>query len=86
MAFFLKYPPENLQKELVMSGIDNFGFSTGKSFGKFEFRSIDPILDVKLPNAILVSENKPFLKNEVIKEIKSPAGEVIFKIIDTSSK
>ncbi|HSV94386.1 MAG TPA: glycosyltransferase family 39 protein [Spirochaetia bacterium] len=86
IAFFQKYPPQSLQKELVMGPIDNFGFSTGRQFGKYEFRKINPVSDLKLPNTLLVSEDTPFPESKVIKTIKSPTGIVLFKLIDTNLK
>lgn len=35
--FYLKYDPENFQKEAVRNSIEEWGFSTVRSFGKFEF-------------------------------------------------
>lgn len=86
IAFFQKYPPQSLQKELVMGPIDNFGFSTGRQFGKYEFRSINPVSDLKLPNTLLVSEDLSFPESKVIKTIKSSTGTVLFKFIDTNLK
>lgn len=40
MAFYMKYPPEIMQKELVMTPRDKFGFSTARSLGKMEFRKV----------------------------------------------
>lgn len=35
--FYLKYDPEKFRKEVIRNNIDRWGFSTVKSFGKFEF-------------------------------------------------
>lgn len=35
--FYLKYDPEKFRDEVVRNSIDKWGFSTVKSFGKFEF-------------------------------------------------
>ena len=35
--FYLKYDPENFRAEVVRNSIDKWGFSTVKSFGRFEF-------------------------------------------------
>lgn len=35
--FYLKYDPEKFRMEVVRNSIDKWGFSTVKSFGKFEF-------------------------------------------------
>lgn len=86
IAFFQKYPPYLLQEELVMGPIDNFGFSTGRSFGKYEFRSIDPQKDINLPNTLLVSDEKNFPENMIVKKIYTETGKVLFQFIDTNIK
>lgn len=35
--FYLKYDPQNFRDEVVRNSVDKWGFSTVKSFGKFEF-------------------------------------------------
>jgi len=35
--FYLKYDPEKFREEAVRNSVDKWGFSTVKSFGKFEF-------------------------------------------------
>jgi len=35
--FYLKYPPEKIQKEIKLTPPDKFGFSTVKNFGKYQF-------------------------------------------------
>ena len=69
-----------------MSPIDNFGFSTGRSFGKYEFRRIDPLKDLQNPHTLLVSEGKSFPEKMVIKTITSAQGDVLFEFADTSLK
>jgi len=83
IAFFQKYPPQLLQKELVMGPIDNFGFSTGRSFGKYEFRKINYDQDKMLPNTLLVSADEKVDDSKVINTIKSPSGITLFKFIST---
>jgi len=39
--FYLKYPPEVFQKEVVLTPRDKFNYSTVRNFGKYHFRSID---------------------------------------------
>lgn len=82
-AFFLKYDPISFQKELKMSDTDQYGFSTGLSFGKFEFRSVNYEVDKNLPNTLIVSADEPVDDSKVIYEIKSSIGEDIFKFIST---
>lgn len=35
--FYLKYDPEKFRQEVIRNSVDQWGFSTVKSFGKFEF-------------------------------------------------
>lgn len=39
--FYLKYPPEEFQKEVRLTQRDKFGFSTVRDFGKFHFERIN---------------------------------------------
>lgn len=84
IAFFQKYPPEKLQEELVMSERDEFGFSTGLKFGKYEFGKIDPSIILQNKNLLVVTENIPLPNLKVSKTIQSPSGEVLFNFIDTN--
>jgi len=40
-AFYLKYPPEEFQKEAKLTARDQYGFSTVENFGKYYFGSIN---------------------------------------------
>lgn len=84
IAFFQKYPPEKLQEELVMSERDEFGFSTGLKFGKYEFGKIDLSTILQNKNSLVVTENIPLPNLKVSKTIQSPSGEVLFNFIDTN--
>ncbi len=84
MAFFLKYPPESLQKEMVMTPRDKFGFSTLRKFGKFEFRSIDYGQDKKLTNTLIIAADEAIDNEDVIYSIYDPAGHPMYKFISTS--
>jgi hypothetical protein len=66
-----------------MGPIDNFGFSTGRSFGKYEFRKINYDQDKMLPNTLLVSADEKVDDSKVINTIKSPSGITLFKFIST---
>lgn len=41
LAFFLRYPPSQFQKEAKLTDKDQYGFSTVANFGKYYFGSID---------------------------------------------
>ncbi len=83
MAFFLKYDPRVLQSELVMTPRDKFGFSTVRSFGKFEFRSINYGEDKKLPNTLIISADESVDDKAVIYTINDPAGHPMYKFLST---
>jgi len=84
MAFFLKYPPQTLQKEMVMTPRDKFGFSTCRQFGKFEFRAIDYDKDKLLPNTLIIAADESVDDKAIIHTIKDMGGKILFKFISTS--
>jgi len=83
MAFFLQYPPQTLQKELVMTPRDKFGFSTVRKLGKYEFRKINYDMDKKLKNTLIMVANEPVDDKAVIYTINDPAGNPMYKFIAT---
>jgi len=84
MAFFLKYPPQTLQKELVMTLRDKFGFSTVRNFGKYEFRKINYDTDKNLKNTLIIAANESVDDKAVIHIVYDPAGKPMFKFISTT--
>ncbi len=85
MAFYLHYPPEVLQKELVMTKRDKFGFSTVRKMGKFEFRQINWSEDKKLTNTLILSADEPIDDSRVIKTIFDPAGKAMYKFLESDN-
>lgn len=85
MAFFLRYPPRLLQKELVMTPRDNFGFSTVRQFGKYEFKQIDYDKDKYLPGTLLVAADEYLPPEKVIYTINSPALSSVFRFASTQT-
>lgn len=85
MAFFLHYPPQTLQKELVMTPRDKFGFSTVRKFGKFEFRAVNYDQDKLLPNTLIIAADEGVDDKRVIHTIVDPGGKTMFKFIATST-
>ncbi len=83
IAFFTKYPPEKLQKEIVMSSPDKYGFSTGRKLDKYEFRAINYEQDKNIPNALIVSADEKVDDTKIINTVKSLSGEVMYKFIST---
>ncbi|EKD53371.1 MAG: hypothetical protein ACD_61C00055G0001, partial [uncultured bacterium] len=83
MAFFLQYPPQKLQKELVMTPRDRFGFSTVRAFDKFEFRQINYPEDRKLVKTLIISADESVDDKAVIYIINDPVGHPMYKFIAT---
>ncbi|KKS94776.1 MAG: hypothetical protein UW68_C0002G0050 [Candidatus Collierbacteria bacterium GW2011_GWB1_44_6] len=84
IAFFTQYPPADLQRDIVMSSPDHFGFATGRKLGKYEFRTINYEQDKLLPNTLLITAEEKVDDNNVIGTVKSPSGGTMFKFISTS--
>mgnify|MGYP001617869430 CR=1 FL=1 len=85
MAFFDKTDPQILQK-IPLTPRDKFGFGTITSFGKYEFRKINYLVDSKLKNVLLVTADEVVPADKVIYEVKSPLGFPIFKILNTNAQ
>ena len=83
MAFFLKYPPQVLQRELVMTPRDKFGFSTVRQFGKFEFRAINFGEDRKIPNALILEAGEGVDEKQVVYTIYDPAGKQMYRFAES---
>lgn len=84
IAFFTKYPPADLQRDIVMSAPDKYGFATGRKLGKYEFRTINYEQDKLLPNTLLVTAEEKVDEAKVIGDVKSPSGATMFKLTSTS--
>lgn len=57
--FYTAYPPSEFQKTVKRAPDDSEGFSKVLSFGKYEFRQIDPAKDYKKKRTLFItSENK----------------------------
>lgn len=54
VLFYTKYPPQDFQKDYVLTPRDMFGFSTVSRFGKYEFKLID------------WDKDQPFYRNSLI--------------------
>lgn len=83
LAFYLKYPPEKLQKEAKLTPRDQFGFSTVTGFSKFQFRRIDFGKDRLLPRTLLIVADEPFPEAEATAKIVDPAGKTMFRLYET---
>jgi 4-amino-4-deoxy-L-arabinose transferase-like glycosyltransferase len=81
--FYLKYPPENFQKEHKLSPRDKFGFSTVKGFANYRFQPINfDELRPNNPNSLIIGTDMEIPEEaNIIKEIYFPNGEIAFKIV-----
>lgn len=68
LLFYQKAEPFQFQKTAVYSPDDSEGFSSLKSFGKYEFKEIDWTADIKQKNTLIVTTND-----------KKPADMVLMK-------
>lgn len=84
IVFFTKYPPKNLQRDIIMSEPDHYGFATGRKLGKYEFRTINYEQDKLLPNTLLIIAEEKVDETKVIGDVKSPSGATMFKFLSTS--
>ena len=84
LAFYLQYPPRQLQQELVFSDRDNFGFSTGRSFANFEFHRIDWEADSQNKNSLIVVADETVPSDlEPFHTIYYPNGQPVFRLYET---
>ena len=81
--FYLQYPPEKFQSDHQLTGRDNYGFSTVRSFDKYRFRSIK--FDEERPDsprALIVGTDKEIPDEaNVIKEIYGENGYLYFQAV-----
>jgi hypothetical protein len=87
MLFFLKYPPEIFQREVVLTSRDRYGFSTVRSFGKFQFQPVvwDQLKDI--PNALVIGTPDQILPYTVaFDSVLFPNGQPAFEFAQTGPK
>jgi 4-amino-4-deoxy-L-arabinose transferase-like glycosyltransferase len=81
--FYKRYPPQEFQSSHKLSIPDRFGFSTVRSFGKYEFRGINWDEDkLILPNSLIVGapEEIPDGTN-IVKNIYGSNNIQYFKVV-----
>lgn len=84
MLFYLKYPPQEFQKEHDLTARDSFGFSTVNSFNKFVFSSIGNWSDIRSnnKNSLIVGTDEEIPDEaNIIKEIYGDNGYKYFQIV-----
>lgn len=80
--FYLQYGPEKFQQSVVRNNVDNWGFSTVKSFDKFEFGKINKLLAGNTKTALIfateeVSKMNPF---DTIKLLNGEIGIWVIRV------
>lgn len=82
--FYLNYPPEKFQKEVILTPRDKFGFSTMRSFDKFHFEEINWEKVKNYPDSLIIGTAEEIPDSaEIIKIINFPNGKSAFKIAKT---
>lgn len=80
--FYLQYPPEKFQKEVVLTQRDKFGFSTVRDFDNFHFENIvwDDLKDKE--NALVCGTDEEIPEGAgIIKEIDFLNGQPAFQCV-----
>ncbi|MCJ7804129.1 glycosyltransferase family 39 protein [Patescibacteria group bacterium] len=82
--FYLKYPPQNFQKEVKLTRRDKFGFSTVRDFDKFHFELInwEDLKDKQ--NILIIGTDKEIPESaKIIKTIYFTNNNPVFQIAET---
>jgi len=81
--FYLNYPPEKFQQEHQLTERDVYGFSTVRSFDKYQFRSVKIDEDKpSYPNSLIIGTDEEIPDEaNIIKEIQFPNGSPAFQIV-----
>lgn len=75
--YYLKYNPEQFRSEVKYNPINNWGFSTVESFGKFEFRKINKT-DANARKTLIFATDTDKLEIKPSGQIKFLNGEIAF--------
>ena len=82
--FYLKYPPEKFQKEVILTQRDKFGFSTVRDLDKFHFENITwSKLENEKDILVCGTDEEIPEKAVIIKEIDFKNGEPAFQCAET---
>jgi len=80
--FYMKYPPEKFQKEVVLTPRDKFGFSTVRDLDNFHFENInwEEFIERGEENLLVCGTDKEIPDQaKIIKEIEFRNGEPAFQ-------
>jgi hypothetical protein len=82
--FYTKYPPQEFQKDHILTAKDTYGFSTVPGFSNYVFKSIDWDNDkVGYPDSLIIGSDVE-IPNEanIIKRICGQNGYLYFKVVE----
>jgi hypothetical protein len=81
--FYLEYSPQGFQGEHELTPRDKFGFSTVRSFDKYQFQAIDfDALRPEYPNSLIVGTDEEIPDEaNIIEKIYFPNGDVAFELV-----
>ncbi len=81
--FYLKYPPKQFQNDHVLSGRDEYGFSTVPTFDRYEFRKINYDTEWSLyQNSVVAGTDEEIVEGaNVIKNIYGTNGFLYFQVV-----
>jgi len=83
IAFFQKLSPAIMQKT-PLTPRDQFGFSTVRDLGKYQFHRIDWGVDSQSPNTLIIAADEGAPDDQAIDKILDPAGKTMYRIFDTN--
>lgn len=79
--FYLKYPPEKFQSEVVLTPRDQFGFSTVRDFDKYHFASINWNDFKNETNSLVIGTDQEIPDDaNIIKNIYFPNDKIAFQV------
>lgn len=84
--FYTRYPPGKFQNQAVLSARDEFGFSTVRNYDRYHFEQILDFnsLNSSCGHCLIVGTDEEIPDEEnVVKEVRSVGGRVIFQIIES---
>jgi len=81
--FYMKYPPEEFQKNHLLTPRDIYGFSTVRNFGKYIFGTINfEETKSENPNSLIIgAEEEIPVEANVVKTIYFPGNQIAFRIV-----
>ena len=81
--FYLNYPPKYFQSNHELTSRDKFGFSTVRTFDKYEFRSIDFAKNhLQNPNSLIIGTDEEIPNSaNIVKGIYGTNGYLYFEVV-----